>query len=321
MTNLDARNSYLGIDAGGSKTAWVVWRDGEPVDAGVTQPIQVTQLGAAAAAQALAGVLAAVSARWALRCAAAGLAGAGSPAVRGELREGLRRAGVTVRVHLAGDPEIAAASALATAPGIAVWSGTGSFAIARDARGELHRVGGRGWLLGDQGSGFDLARRGAAAAVAALDGLGPMTALGALLCARLGLREERELGRTLQSLPPHAVAALYPEVRSAAEGGDAVAQRIRNDGAEALAALVGAAAVRARLAPAPAVWCGGGLLQRDPRLRAALERALLPRGFPALHLCSDSAALGAARLAAAVDRGEAPLCGWLPADGLDHGSA
>lgn len=322
MTASDPRALYLGIDAGGTKTAWRLCRAGRSVASGGAAAIQVAQLGVEAAARALFELLAEVAAHGPVRAAAAGLAGAGSSAVRAELRAALRRVGVRTRLHLAGDPEIAAASALAQAPGVALWAGTGSFAIARSERGELHRVGGRGWLLGDQGSAFDLARRAAAAVMAAHDGLAPATALGSRLCAALGCAV-LDLPRTLQAKLPAAIAQLYPEVRAAAEAGDEVALAVQREGAAALATLALGAARRAELPPTAPVWLGGGLLVRDPPMRELLAAALLARGASAPQLSECDAALGAARLAEACELDLAPMSRWLPADGIDpaHGSA
>src|SRR3989454_9289676 len=63
-------------------------------------------------------------------------------------------------------PIFALATAFGTGPGILVNAGTGSIAYARDPAGELHRAGGDGWQLGDEGGGYWLGGR-------ALDGGAP----------------------------------------------------------------------------------------------------------------------------------------------------
>src|SRR2546426_7691906 len=55
-------------------------------------------------------------------------------------------------------PIFALATAFGTGPGILVNAGTGSIAYARDPAGELHRAGGDGWQLGDEGGGYLLGR-------------------------------------------------------------------------------------------------------------------------------------------------------------------
>lgn len=58
------------------------------------------------------------------------------------------------------DSDVALLARVAFAPGegVVVVAGTGSVAVHRDAQGRLHRVGGRGGLLGDEGSGYAIAR-------------------------------------------------------------------------------------------------------------------------------------------------------------------
>src|SRR5688572_29463145 len=63
------------------------------------------------------------------------LAGAGDPNVAGAIAAGLRAGGITFPVAIAGDVLAAAAAGLADGPGVLLWSGTGSFAIARGRDG------------------------------------------------------------------------------------------------------------------------------------------------------------------------------------------
>src|SRR2546423_11455186 len=70
------------------------------------------------------------------------------------------------------DGEVALSTAFADGAGIIVSAGTGSIAYARDAAGQLHRCGGYGWQLGDEGGGYWLGRRALDAAARARDGPG-----------------------------------------------------------------------------------------------------------------------------------------------------
>ncbi|HET9029070.1 MAG TPA: BadF/BadG/BcrA/BcrD ATPase family protein [Candidatus Aquilonibacter sp.] len=69
----------------------------------------------------------------------------------------------TILVH---DTVIAHAGALGGAPGIVVIAGTGSVAYVRFADGTTHLEGGWGYLFGDEGSGFWIAREAVRAAAA-----------------------------------------------------------------------------------------------------------------------------------------------------------
>ena len=74
--------------------------------------------------------------------------------------------------------------------GYGMVAGTGSIA-ARIRDGRLHRVvGGKGWLLGDAGSGFWIGHQVARAVVSALDGQGPATGLTPVVLGELGIVDE-----------------------------------------------------------------------------------------------------------------------------------
>ncbi len=309
---------YLGVDGGGTKTAWALLVGSEVAAEAMSTGLQLATMGPERVATELLEVIAAAqrAAPAPIACVVAGLAGAGSVAARAALGAALVAQGSAPSILLVGDPEVAAAAALEAGPGVALWSGTGSFAIARTRAGSLVRVGGRGWLLGDQGSAFDLARRGAAAALAAADGLGPPTALTASFQRACGLADPCDLGRHLLGVPPAALAGHYALVVQAMAAGDAVAGAIVLEGARALAGLVQAAATRAALPLRDLrVVLGGGLLLRDALLRDALAAELGRSGVGAPpRLCATSAAVGAARLARAVAEQEQPLNTWVSRD-------
>ena len=62
-------------------------------------------------------------------------------------------------------------------PGVIVICGTGSMLLMLDKKGCQHVAGGWGYLLGDAGSGYALAREGLLAVIDAVEGIGPDTPL------------------------------------------------------------------------------------------------------------------------------------------------
>jgi N-acetylglucosamine kinase-like BadF-type ATPase len=302
---------YLGLDAGGTATtlAWL-GEHAPPPSEGVA--IQVSELGVHDAAEALCRLLAPLVATMRPAGIVAGLAGAGDPSIRRQL-EALVAQRISIPFRATGDIEVAAATALAEGPGVAVWSGTGSFAVARAVTGKLYRAGGRGWLVSDEGSGFDVVRGAAIAALRALDGLGPKTALGEQLVEASKAPSLARLGPTLAALGPRGVARLLPVVLASAEGGDGVATALLEQAGVKLAGLALAAAKAACLGLATAhVACGGGVLAHVEIVRRSLAAGLRARGAQReLELVQAGAANGAARLARALATGEAPLARWL----------
>src|SRR4029077_18704131 len=91
--------------------------------------------------------------------AGVGAAGAGRDPQQAELAHALIAAGVARQVRVLPDGAVALATAFGDGSGILVNAGTGSVAYARDPIGALHRAGGDGWQLGDEGGGYWLGRR------------------------------------------------------------------------------------------------------------------------------------------------------------------
>jgi N-acetylglucosamine kinase-like BadF-type ATPase len=302
---------FLGIDAGGSKTRWeVVDAAARVLGSGESAGIQAVTAGPEQAAAALAAVISASGGPF--EVAVVGIAGAGSPQMRARLRDALARAGVERPVAICGDPEVAAAAALRTSAGLAIWAGTGSFAIARDRAGQLVRTGGRGHLLGDEGGGYSIVRAAAVAAVKALDGVGPPTALGAVLDRSFASERPERLGVAMQACSPREVASRAGLVLEVAARGDLVARAVLEAEADSLAALGVSAAQRAGLACGDLdVALGGGLCAGSADYRDCLGRALAARGVLRAPRLADPAAHGAALLARAIGQREAPLARWV----------
>ena len=168
----------------------------------------------------------------------AGVAGAGRDAERDEVRHALRMEDFAERVIVTGDTEMALAAAFADRPGVVVTAGTGSMAVARDPAGRLHRAGGFGWQMGDEGSGYAIGRAALGAVGRAADGRSPRTELTALLLKVTRSDTLDGLIRWAAAAGQPEVAALAPAVFEAAGMGDTIAAGIMDYAARELAALV-----------------------------------------------------------------------------------
>jgi N-acetylglucosamine kinase-like BadF-type ATPase len=133
-----------------------------------------------------------------------------------------------VHVTVDGDFMSAITGAFAGGPGIIVSAGTGSFAFGRTESGQHVRVGGWGYLVGDEGSGFALARQAVNAALQDWDGRGEPTALRGVFERHFQVESiELIIGKIYQpGFDRGHMAKLAPLVFAAAENGDAVAQRL-----------------------------------------------------------------------------------------------
>ncbi|NHA67886.1 N-acetylglucosamine kinase [Phycicoccus flavus] len=284
----------VGVDAGGSTTRAVVarldgtclgWARGPAGNPTSSGPERAHDAITTTAARALAGADADLGR---VRLLVVCLAGAQQLLTPATVAAHWGHPALAPRVAVAGDILAMFRSGGPEASGAAVVAGTGSVA-ARVERGALARtVGGTGWLLGDGGSGFAIGRAVVRAVLAALDGLGPETALTPLLLSGLGLDDEREvahdarpvvvtrlMGR-LYAEPPVGLARLAPTAFAASSAGDAVAAAILDDAERRLATLVDT--VRTGPDDEPLVL-GGSVLHQvlarsgDGPLRAALAGA------------------------------------------------
>ena len=312
---------YLGMDVGGSRSRWA-WLD-TGLDLEIEeQPmgIQAAIRGTVEAAEALARLLGEIRSAHPDRSpdlAVIGMAGAGASTAAVEIEVELRRLGITWPLRIVGDVTVAASAALANGPGVAMWSGTGSFAVSRDTAGELHRVGGRGYLLGDSGSAYDMVRRAGVAAMRSLDGLGPETGLLEVLVTAASAPSPSQLGPIMQRWSQERVAGCFPAVLNCATQGDEVAVAVLRKGAEHLARLALGAALRSDLDPeAVRLFLGGGVLENHSLfgdlLRGELEGVGLQRQPTTVE---GGAARGGAMLARALHLREEPMCSWVEARG------
>lgn len=112
--------------------------------------------------------------------------------------------------------------------GVVIAAGTGAIAVGINRDGERKRSGGWGHLLGDEGSGYWIAREGLNSASRAFDGRSEPTCLVDKATAFFRLNSFYELIRAVYGRPFHKeeLAAFAPCVTEAAEAGDRVALAI-----------------------------------------------------------------------------------------------
>lgn len=140
------------------------------------------------------------------------------------------------------DGLIALAGANSGKPGIIAIAGTGQLAFGRNAAGQSARAGGWGYVYGDEGGGFDLARQALRAALRMEEGWGPATSLRERLLAAAGAADANDLLHQFYTVawPRPKIAALSRLVDEAAIDGDAVAIELLNQSALHQANFVGA---------------------------------------------------------------------------------
>lgn len=127
-----------------------------------------------------------------------GTAGAGRKddvqRLKNSLIEKAKKNGITINnFTVDSDARIALEGAFAGKPGSILIAGTGSIMFGKDSDGNIHRVGGFGRILGDEGSGFHIGKAGLSAVAKSLDGRSSKTLLTELLRVNFGISNSSQL--------------------------------------------------------------------------------------------------------------------------------
>ena len=142
-------------------------------------------------------------------------------------REAVARALPDTSHHMVHDSVTAFHGATGGRAGAIVIGGTGSVGYGEDGAGNSLRLGGWGYLMGDEGSAYWIALQAVRGIAAAYDGRAPKTALLRLLPEAVGAEDIRAFHTWLYGQESRShVAALSKAVDEAAEAGDAMALSI-----------------------------------------------------------------------------------------------
>ena len=160
--------------------------------------------------------------------ACAALAGISHPIHYHTMKDALdERLGLN-HLELVTDARAALAGALDGQPGVVLIAGTGSIAMGMNEAGEQSRSGGWGPTLGDEGSGYDIARQALKAVISSFDGRAPKTLLTERVCKKLGIASAKDLPGVIYNSDSESVeiASLARVVAEAASEGDPTARDI-----------------------------------------------------------------------------------------------
>jgi N-acetylmuramic acid 6-phosphate etherase len=285
----------LGVEGGGTKTAWaLVERDGNElriVDQGKLPPsnFRLTTLER----------LRAIFDQLPKEIDRVGifLAGCGPGEDRELLSHLCAEIWPSAKIIVGNDRESGLAAALEQSDGIVVSAGSGSSVTGR--RGDrIERVGGWGHILGDTGGGYFLVIQALRLILREYDLHRDRMGFSAEILRVLSLNNLDELVRWVQTADKMEIAMLAPVVFEVAAGGDARATEIIEEGAQVLCEYTEAVASRLHLL-APKVMLLGGLFHRDSIYTHAFRRRL-KKNLPDARVATVERApeLGAAWLAA-----------------------
>lgn len=294
----------VGVDAGGSQTTVVVADDpSTPLARTAGPPAAVSPGDEEKAVRVIARIVA--DAIRAADCGATadalvvGAAGTGDQRTSESMHRAMEARSLAGRIRVTTDIEIALASAFPNDCGILVGAGTGSYACARTSAGEQIRVGGLGWRMGDEGSGYNLG-------VAALrwigrshEGRAQQTVLTEAIMRHARAVELNDLVHWANQSDRNRISTLAKLVCDQADQGDATARELVDQCAADLLGLV--EALLPALSPRDRIPVAftGGLLSEGSAVRRRLEE-LLRQTVTRIELLERKvdATLGAVRLAA-----------------------
>lgn len=181
-----------------------------------------------------------------------------------------------IHLEVGHDSPAALAGATAGGPGIVVIAGTGSVAYGESSEGKHLRVGGWGYLFGDEGGGFWVALQGIKRAMLDYDGFGEKTVLGSLALEHFSSADLQTLSMAVyrDDITRDRLATFATIVHRAAHLGDNVARNIFEEGGSFLAALARTVSRRLQLDPRELqVACVGGVF-RGELMREAFKLSL-----------------------------------------------
>lgn len=289
----------LGIEGGGTKTTWVLLtKDGQMLGRGEAGPGNTLLLSDKALESLFGGIRR--NAGTQVDAIGGAFAGCQLAIEKKRVEKVLRKIWSKAKVvRVMEDTRSVLAAGFGDGPGIVVIAGTGSnVAGQKSADAPIEKAGGWGHLFSDEGSAYDIARRGLQLAYDSYDATRKVSLLAQEYLTATGKTSMEELVPfLLQDTSKTTVAQWAKCVFSAAQKGDRDADLALEFGVMALAGNVAHVARRLKIAK-PEVALTGGLFENQPDYVVRFQKALreiLPRARP--FLLTIPGVFGAARLA------------------------
>ncbi|MEH2089642.1 N-acetylglucosamine kinase [Nostoc sp.] len=244
----------LGIDGGGSKTVCILMGDlCQVLGRGEAGPSNYQTIGIEATLQSIQSAIhnaveaAIITNTVKIDAICLGLAGVGRAAdikvVKGLVDELQNKKSLPINwvlkpanIVICNDALISLVGGISQPVGIVVAAGTGSIVFGRNHEGHTKRVGGWGYILGDEGSAYKIAIAGMNAALKYYDGRQISTSLLEGFKQHLDLKSIEDLIEVVyrREWGVKQIAALAPVVDFAAASGDIVANLIIEDAVKEL---------------------------------------------------------------------------------------
>jgi N-acetylglucosamine kinase-like BadF-type ATPase len=228
-----------------------------------------------------------------------GAAGVSNPTVTTRLEASVRACGYKGSLFITGDQDTALSGAHNRELGIILIAGTGSICYGKNEAGDIHRAGGYGYLIDDEGSGYSIGRDLLSVVVRAHDGRLPATVITGMVFEQLGMTSIGQIIGFVYDKQTNKkdIAALAPILSQACELGDQSALAIADKSARSLLELVVPVAEKLSMQEGVLAMAGSALL-KNSFIQSAFINGLKER-YPAMTCITPKrdAASGAALMA------------------------
>lgn len=217
---------YIGIDGGGTKTSCVLTDDLLKVlqteESCAANPLAV---GFEKSAECLFSLVVSVSEKEkiifsAIESLGIGLAGVGRAENKERLQKIIYEKFSSQKIKLFTDAEIALEGAFNGKAGAILIAGTGSIIYGKNESENIFRVGGFGKIIGDEGSGYSIGRKGLTVIAKYFDGRGKETSLVKKISEQFSIQDSNQLINKIHTENFDIAAAAKLVIDCADEGDD-----------------------------------------------------------------------------------------------------
>ncbi|MHC9540296.1 MAG: N-acetylglucosamine kinase [Vulcanimicrobiota bacterium] len=277
---------YIGIDGGGTKTRSVmIASEGILLVDMITQGSNLNHYGWERFQEIMKELFSSLQARMPPEASAAavycGLAGVDRPRVWEKVYEFIQEQWPGTMIGLGHDAMPALMCASGKLEGVVLIGGTGAFAFGINEAGKMGRVGGWGYLLGDEGSGYDIGRRALQSVMRCYDYRGPDTLLVKKVLEKYKIPSLDELIPIVyhKDFSRNTIAGVARLVFEAAEEEDEISRQLLTQAADELYGLVDVLLKRLRFPEEQriSVVLTGGLFHEGSPLVGMIRRRLHDR--------------------------------------------
>ncbi|OGB62980.1 MAG: hypothetical protein A2Y94_09600 [Caldithrix sp. RBG_13_44_9] len=230
---------YLGVDGGGTKTTAILSDlQGEIIRTARLGPGNIAVLDRGSVAQLIRNIIFELLESESvdqIAWAAFAFAGAGRPEEKKTAHELIRALGVR-NFSVMTDAEVLYYAIFGEDPGILISAGTGSICLVKTPDQKYQQIGGWGYLLGDEGSGFDIGRKAIKTALEEVTVKHNFSNFTSKLLSFYGLEHPENLISIIYSSvnPPRLIASCAKMVCQLAEMGEPLALGIVDQAAASL---------------------------------------------------------------------------------------